>query len=199
MATRKTHRKHHRRGGKSRRYRARGGYAGSYPSVYSTEGSGNLPAAADTSSYNDAGSWMLKTVGNVNTQFGNAFDQNTGNSSNGAIVGLQGQVAGRRRHRTRRGGFVRNSSISTNLQQSSTAKPMNQAISTNLQQSSTNKGPLNTAPVNLQSAIRGGQRRGRSRKSRRGGFLVEAALTKAALPLSILALQQSYKRRRHNE
>jgi hypothetical protein len=104
MATRKTHRKHHRRGGKSRRYRARGGYAGSYPSVYSTEGSGNLPAAADTSSYNDAGSWMLKTVGNVNTQFGNAFDQNTGNSSNGAIVGLQGQVAGRRRHRTRRGG-----------------------------------------------------------------------------------------------
>ena len=101
MATRKTHRKHHRRGGKSRRYRARGGYAGSYPSVYSTEGSGNLPAAADTSSYNDAGSWMLKTVGNVNTQFGNAFDQNTSNSSNGAIVGLQGQVAGRRRHRTR--------------------------------------------------------------------------------------------------
>jgi hypothetical protein len=198
MATRKTHRKHHRRGGKSRRYRARGGYAGSYPSVYSTEGAGNLPVAADTSSYNDAGSWMLKTVGNVNTQFGNAFDQNTGNSSNGAIVGLQGQVAGRRRHRTRRGGFVRNSAISNQLQQSTrytgalNAKPLTYQANSYIL-------PLNKAPVVYQSATRGGKRHRRSRKSRRGGFLAEAALTKAALPLSILALQQSYKRRRHNE
>jgi len=159
MATRKTHRKHHRRGGKSRRYRARGGYAGPYPGVYSTEGAGPLPAAADPSGYDDAGSWMLKTVGNVNTQFGNAFDQNTGNSSNGAIVGLQGQVAGRRRHRTRRG------------------------CSSNPQPTTAHKG--------------GKRSRRHHKKSRKGGFLVEAALTKAALPLSILALQQTYKKRHH--
>ena len=198
MATRKTHRKHHRRGGKSRRYRARGGYAGPYPGVYSTEGAGNLPAAADTSSYNDAGSWMLKTVGNVNTQFGNAFDQNTGNSSNGAIVGLQGQVAGRRRHRTRRGGTLNNASNVGPLQ----------SINANIGHTQGNVGPLQGSiykPGNTQGNIgplqsskySGGKRHRRSRKSRRGGFLAEAALTKAALPLSILALQQTYKKRHH--
>jgi hypothetical protein len=173
MATRKTHRKHHRKGGKSRRYRARGGYAGTYPGVYSTEGSGPLPASADPSSYDDAGSWMLKTVGNVNTQFGNAFDQNTGNSSNGAIVGLQGQVAGRR-HRKHRGGFVRNSAISNTLQQSTgyTGKQLHGAPLT--QQSSSYTGTLNKAPTQYQSLTRGGKRHRRTRrhhrtrKSRRG-------------------------------
>jgi len=194
-SSRKTHKKHHRKGGRSRRYRARGGYAGTYPEVYSTEGSGPLPAAANPSGYDDAASWMLKTVGNVNTQFGNAFDQNSGNSSNGAIVGLQGQVAGRRRHRTIRGGL--NAAPVGNLQ-GSILRPGNAAV-TSLQSSSVK--PLNTASsvTSLQSAkYRGGRRHSRGRKSRRGGFLVEAALTKAALPLSILALQQSYKRKSRN-
>jgi hypothetical protein len=189
--SRKTQRKHHRRGGKSRRYRARGGYAGSYPEVYSTKDAGSLPAAADPSSYNDASSWILKTVGNVNTQFGNAFDQNTGNSSNGAIVGLQGQVAGRRRHRTRRGGAM-NTAQSVGQLQGANFKIGNtagnigalQGASFKLGNTSFNTGPLQAA------RYKGGKRR-----SRRGGFLVEAALTKAALPLSILALQQSYKRK----
>jgi hypothetical protein len=46
---------------------------------------------------------MERTVGSENTQFNNVFEHPsvTGN----AIKGLQGQVAGRRRHK-RRGGFM---------------------------------------------------------------------------------------------
>jgi hypothetical protein len=137
---------------------------------------------------------MLKTVGNVNTQFGNAFDQNTGNSSNGAIVGLQGQVAGRRRHRTRKGGALNAAPVGP--LQASSFKPAHGAV-TSLQSSSIK--PLNSAVTsNLQSnKFKGGRRHSRGRKSRRGGF-IDAALTKAALPLSILALQQSYKRKSIN-
>jgi hypothetical protein len=191
MATRKTHRKHHRRGGKSRRYRARGGYAGSYPSVYSTEGAGNLPAAADTSSYNDAGSWMLKTVGNVNTQFGNAFDQNTGNSSNGAIVGLQGQVAGRRRHRTRRGGSSH--PLPTATQEGGKRSRRHHKKSRKggfLVEAALTKAALPLSILALQQTY--------NKKSKKGGNL-GGILSEAAVPLSVLALQQSYKRRRHNE
>ena len=188
-SSRKTHRSH-RRGGSSRRYRARGGYAGAYPGVYSTEGSGPLPAAADSSSYNDAGSWMLKTVGNVNTQFANAFDQNTGNSSNGAIVGLQGQVAGSRR-RKYRGGL--NTASTVGALQSSSFRASNTGASVGPLQS---RGMISSNTASsvgpLQSAKYKGGRRRRGTRRVKGGF-IDGALSEAALPLSILALQQTYK------
>lgn len=153
-------RKHHRRGRKSSSRKYRGGYAANYPEIYSTDGSGQLPAAADASSYNDAGSWMLKTVGNVNTQFDNAFNQSNSTSSNGAIVGLQGQVAGRRTRRRTIGGF--------------------------------NMAPI--GPVQSNKFKGGKKSRKHHRKSNKGGN-IGGILSEAAVPLSILALQQSYNKK----
>lgn len=62
--------------------------------------------AASPSSYSDAASYMKATVGSANQQYNNVFDIGTKGNSN-AIKGLQGQVAGRRRKRTHRGGSRR--------------------------------------------------------------------------------------------
>jgi hypothetical protein len=186
-------RKHHRRGRKSSR-KYRGGYAANYPEIYSTEGSGQLPAAADASSYNDAGSWMLKTVGNVNTQFDNAFNQSNSTSSNGAIVGLQGQVAGRRTRR-RVGGAFGNAPVGP-LQSSSTQHSFGKAPVGPLQSSSIHHS-FGKAPVGpLQSnKFKGGKKsRKHHRKSNKGGN-IGSILSKAAVPLSILALQQTYNKK----
>ena len=71
-------------------------------------GVGNgIEGAASPSSYSDSQSYMLATVGNENTQYGNVFNQGTSNlSQSNAIVGLQGQRAGggRRRRSNKRGG-----------------------------------------------------------------------------------------------
>ena len=70
-------------------------------------GVGNgMQGAASPSSYSDSQSYMLATVGNENTQYGNVFNQGTSNlSQSNAIVGLQGQRAGGRRRRSnKRGG-----------------------------------------------------------------------------------------------
>ena len=73
-------------------------------------GVGNgMQGAASPSSYSDSQSYMLATVGNENTQYGNVFNQGTSNlSQSNGIVGLQGQKSsggGRRRYRgSKRGG-----------------------------------------------------------------------------------------------
>ena len=59
--------------------------------------------AASPSSYSDAQSYMLATVGNENTQYNNVFDQSLNHSQSGSIVGLQGQQSGGRRGRGRKG------------------------------------------------------------------------------------------------
>ena len=68
--------------------------------------------------YSDAASYMLDTVGNGNTQWSNVFMQGADNSNpsltnSNAIRGLQGQIAGGKRRksrasrgrRTKKGGF----------------------------------------------------------------------------------------------
>jgi len=70
-------------------------------------GVGNgMQGAASPSSYSDSQSYMLSTVGNENTQYGNVFNQGGMNTSqSNAIIGLQGQRAGGRRGRmSKRGG-----------------------------------------------------------------------------------------------
>jgi len=72
-------------------------------------GVGNgMQGAASPSSYSDSQSYMLETVGNENTQYGNVFNQGTSNlSQSNGIVGLQGQKSsggGRRRRSNKRGG-----------------------------------------------------------------------------------------------
>jgi hypothetical protein len=58
--------------------------------------------AASPSSYSDSQSYMLSTVGNENTQYGNVFNQGGMNTSqSNAIIGLQGQRAGGKRGRGR--------------------------------------------------------------------------------------------------
>ena len=64
--------------------------------------------AASPSTYSDSASYMLKTVGNGNTQWNNVFSQGKGSSSgfpgeSNSIKGLQGQQAGG--SRKRKGGF----------------------------------------------------------------------------------------------
>jgi hypothetical protein len=58
----------------------------------------------NTVNYGSAANWMLDTVGNGNTQYNNVFSQNSpfpGTHGN-AIVGLQGQVAGKKYKKTKR-------------------------------------------------------------------------------------------------
>ena len=62
--------------------------------------------AANPSSYSDAASYMKATVGSGNQQWNNVFE---GKGQSNAIVGLEGQKAGKRRSRKasrrKRGGF----------------------------------------------------------------------------------------------
>ena len=75
-------------------------------------GSSSYPAASP-SSYSDAQSYMMKTVGGVNKQYDNVFMSNGGNNGGNAIRGLQGQRAGsyyrggryKCRTKKRRGGY----------------------------------------------------------------------------------------------
>jgi hypothetical protein len=65
---------------------------------------GNNHAPSSTVNYRDAQNWMFDTVGSGNTQYDNVFSQNSpfpGTHGN-AIVGLQGQIAGKTKKR--RGG-----------------------------------------------------------------------------------------------
>jgi hypothetical protein len=63
--------------------------------------------AASPSSYSDAASFMKATVGSGNQQYNNVFDIGKTNSQSNAIVGLEGQRAGRRRSRSKKGGSKR--------------------------------------------------------------------------------------------
>lgn len=61
--------------------------------------------SASPSTYSDASSYMLRTVGTGEQQYNNVFSQSSSaNGMGNAIVGLQGQKAGRRR-KSRKGGF----------------------------------------------------------------------------------------------
>jgi len=65
---------------------------------------GNNITPTTTVDYGSASNWMLNTVGTENTQYDNVFSQNSpfpGTHGN-AIVGLQGQIAGKTKKR--RGG-----------------------------------------------------------------------------------------------
>jgi hypothetical protein len=63
--------------------------------------------AANPSSYSSASTYMGQTVGGVNEQYGRVFDQGGPNlTQSNAIMGLQGQRAGRRRSNKRGGSFV---------------------------------------------------------------------------------------------
>jgi hypothetical protein len=63
--------------------------------------------AASPSSYSDAASFMKATVGSGNQQYNNVFDMGKQGNHSNAIVGLQGQKAGRRRSRSKKGGSKR--------------------------------------------------------------------------------------------
>lgn len=60
-------------------------------------GGGETYPAASPSTYSDAASYMRATVGNSNEQYDNVFMSNKSNGSGNAIVGLQGQRAGKKR------------------------------------------------------------------------------------------------------
>jgi hypothetical protein len=57
--------------------------------------------SASPSSYSDAASYALATVGSGNTQYNNTFDISKSNVPGNALVGLQGQTVGGRRKRRR--------------------------------------------------------------------------------------------------
>jgi len=75
---------------------------------------GGFSGHAEPATYSDSQSYMLKTVGDEPTQYNNTFQQNGTNNSgypaaSNAIRGIQGQVAGKRRHRKMKktkGGFI---------------------------------------------------------------------------------------------
>jgi hypothetical protein len=62
--------------------------------------------AANPSSYSSGTTYMEQTVGGTNQQYDNVFLQGgpDSNTQSNAIVGLQGQRAGRRRRSNKRGG-----------------------------------------------------------------------------------------------
>jgi len=62
-------------------------------------GGGDSYPAASPSTYSDSQSYMLATVGKGNVQYDNVFLSNKDTVDGNAIVGLQGQHAGRRRKR----------------------------------------------------------------------------------------------------
>jgi hypothetical protein len=57
--------------------------------------------SASPSSYSDAASYALATVGTGNTQYNNTFDISKSRVPGNALVGLQGQTVGGRRKRSR--------------------------------------------------------------------------------------------------
>lgn len=65
--------------------------------------------AASPSAYSDAQSYMLATTGSGDQQYNNVFESSQNSTNSNAIVGLQGQKAGKRRSRAgskkRRGGL----------------------------------------------------------------------------------------------
>jgi hypothetical protein len=75
-------------------------------------GGGDSYPAASPSSYSDSQSYMLATVGKGNVQYDNVFMSDKSNGTGNAIVGLQGQKAGKRRRpktmkhtKKRKGGY----------------------------------------------------------------------------------------------
>lgn len=90
----RTHKRRHSRKSHSRRHRSRR-YRG-----------GNAPSP---SQYSDAASYQMAVNGTGSEQYSRVFDVNGpgGSTNSNAIIGKQGQVAGKRRHsRRRRGGFL---------------------------------------------------------------------------------------------
>jgi hypothetical protein len=66
--------------------------------------------AASPASYSDAQSYMLATTGPGDQQYNNVFESSQNSTNSNAIVGLQGQKAGKRRRsragsKKRRGGL----------------------------------------------------------------------------------------------
>jgi hypothetical protein len=76
----------------------------SYKKRYSRKaryGGGDSYPAASPSSYSDGQSYMLATVGKGNVQYDNVFLTDKPTVDGNAIVGLQGQHAGRRRRKSK--------------------------------------------------------------------------------------------------
>jgi hypothetical protein len=90
MATRKN-RSHRRRSHHGRKYRGGNGTQG----------------APAPSSYSSAATYQEAVNGGMNAQYGRVFNQSGNASQSNAIVGIQGQRAGSRKHRKhgKRGGF----------------------------------------------------------------------------------------------
>jgi len=74
-------------------------------------GGGDSYPAASPSTYSDSQSYMLATVGKGNVQYDNVFMSDKSNGTGNAIVGLQGQKAGKKRAKSvkntkkRKGGY----------------------------------------------------------------------------------------------
>jgi hypothetical protein len=72
---------------------------------------GSNSSAASPSTYSDSQSYMLATVGKGNVQYDNVFMSDKSNGTGNAIVGLQGQKAGKKRAKSvkntkkRKGGY----------------------------------------------------------------------------------------------
>ena len=65
---------------------------------------GGFTGAANPSTYSDAASFAMKTLGNTNTQYNNVFGMGAKYHPN-AVQGLQGQIAGKRSCKRRKGGM----------------------------------------------------------------------------------------------
>lgn len=70
--------------------------------------------------YTSASNYMLKTVGTGAQQYNNVFDISKNHSQSNAVVGLQGQKAGRRRTRSRSSSSSRKRSRSSSRKRQAT-------------------------------------------------------------------------------
>jgi hypothetical protein len=67
---------------------------------------GSTQGAPNPSSYSSAASYQEAVNGSANSQYSRVFDQAGNSSQSNAIVGIQGQRAGKRRRHSKRGGFL---------------------------------------------------------------------------------------------
>jgi len=160
-------RKH--RSQKSRRvhHRQRGGYP-----------------APDPSAYSSAATYQLAVNGDSSSQYNRVFDVNgpDGRIPGNQIVGLQGQNLGYPPSVSMKGGALANAPVSN--------VPVSNVPVSNV--------PVSNVPVsnvNLHSQMKGSLKGGK-RGSRKGGFYLGPIVNQAAVPLSLLGMQQTYNRKK---
>ena len=129
---------------------------------------GGYPAP-DPSAYSSAATYQLAVNGDSSSQYNRVFDVNgpDGRIPGNQIVGLQGQNLGYPPSVSMKGGALANAPVSN----------------------------VPVSNVNLHSQMKGSLKGGK-RGSRKGGFYLGPIVNQAAVPLSLLGMQQTYNRKK---